>query len=40
MKQKDIEKAYALAKEQYAAIGINTDTAIRKPHFHALLAGR
>jgi L-rhamnose isomerase len=30
MNSKNIEKAYALAKEQYAAIGINTDSALRK----------
>ncbi|MBQ3453525.1 MAG: L-rhamnose isomerase, partial [Thermoguttaceae bacterium] len=25
-----IEKAYALAKEQYAALGVDTDAALRK----------
>ncbi|HPY77169.1 MAG TPA: L-rhamnose isomerase, partial [Anaerohalosphaeraceae bacterium] len=30
MSQKSIEKAYALAKEQYAAIQVNSDSALRK----------
>ena len=28
MKSENIEKAYALAKERYAALGVNTDKAI------------
>ena len=30
MNQKKIEQAYILAKEQYAAIGVDTDAAMRK----------
>ncbi len=44
MKRQTIESAYKLARERYAALGVNTDTVLQaarqSARFPPLLAGR